>query len=768
VCETPRAGGKLAGVFSLPVPEQSQLKNDGLVFGRSLQKSLKIASMYASVDHAAADMAAQQTYASLVPLLKQNREFTLGFVNQRLLLNNIILSGDNPLTALAVEFSKRGISAVSFSVGVTLKEFKRGLSLLSLAPKTLEKSGGLKHVIEQSPLQQMRIVPSSKLHSEGEDTVLAEGSESYLLAQGILEPQVGSGQGGGFELILQSLGAKGSGAGAGGGSEVLERAGKSVENVLGDPDGDLREAVTGLTRLFEQLTPDYLLASLTPARQSQWRGRSAQEMATDLVEDVVVESAGKRLTEAAPGPLPPAVVEEVMRALERGLRATRVAERLLEKLGRFIEEAKLPEEVNQHIRQEVVWFSLPETEKHAQLLRLERFGPREFRRLVNYARDRMKEGNTAPALEVTQHYFACLEKLPADVGAEHLARAPELVRQVSGPETLEFLGGLGRRLGEELEKPRDKELHRQVANSLMAVAQSAGLYEDFKLVQGVCVSLHNGLARDPAQHADCCGRALRGLLTSAVADRLVELYLEHRVDALWTKTVTSLLRLSGEVGGEQAFGRLVEEPAAPNRLRLIRLIEQLGAPAIQAARKRLGDERWYVVRNACYVLGNLADPELSTQLRAGLRHPEVRVQQAAVTAIIKNQVSNRAAVLAEALPYLQGQVLEMALDELTFLRDPGSVSSLEQFIAQKKGSKARGLEKAVRVLAALRSDRAVEVLAMILGDRGQAQSVRRAALVGLSCSPSPHAHRLMFVFSGQDPKDELVGECRSLLGVSQP
>ncbi len=183
----------------------------------------------------------------------------------------------------------------------------------------------------------------------------------------------------------------------------------------------------------------------------------------------------------------------------------------------------------------------------------------------------------------------------------------------------------------------------------------------------------------------------------------------------------------------------------------------------------LGDLRWYVVRNACYLLGNLADPELATDMHGALRHPEVRVQQAAVTAVIKNQVADRARLLAGALPHLQAQVLELSLDELTFLKDPAAVEGLERFIEQKKSSKARGLEKAVKVLAAIPSDRAAEVLGRVLADRGQAQSVRRTALVALSCCTSPHAHRLMSIFARQDAsRDELVGECQSILGASQP
>lgn len=748
--------------------DKAQLKNDGLLFGRNLHKALKIASMYASVDHSAAEMAAQQAYASLHPLLKQTREFTLGFMNKRLLLNNI-LTGDNPLAALEAEFTKRGIATVTFEAGLTLREFKQGLSLLCTASKTLEKLGGIKPLLEHNPLPRMRIVPAVKRLGEGGDTVLALASESYLLAQGILEPQVGT-MDGTVDLILRSLGSEKPAGSGGGAGEILDLAGKAIERTLADPGQDLHEAVRSLTRLFEQLTPDYLLASLNPEKQTELRGHPAEDVAIDLVEDVTVGLAGKQLTSASPGPLSPTVVEDVMRVVRRSLKATQVAERLLQKLARFIEEAHLPQEIIDRIRQEVVWFSLPEQEKHDQLLRLERFEAREFRRLVNYLHDRVKDGKINLALELTDHYFTCLERAPADVAAEQLAHAPELLRVVAGPETPDFLRKLARRLSARLtdEKGDDRELHRQLANCLVNVAHSTSLYEDFKLVQSIGLDLKNSVARDPTRHCDCCGLALRSLLTPSAADRLVELYLENRDDATWAKTVVGLFKLVGALGAEGAFHRLAEEPAASNRLRLLRLIEQLGAPAIEAGRKRLADNRWYVVRNACHLLGNLGDPDLSSQLRSALRHPEVRVQQAAVTAIIRNQSTNRAVALADALPHLKGQVLEITLDELTFLKDSAIIDPLEQFIHLKKGTRTGGLEKAVRVLAAIPSDRAVEVLSGVLADARHARPVRRAALIALSCSSSPHAHRLMYRFSRSDPKDDLVAECQSLLGASQP
>ena len=187
----------------------------------------------------------------------------------------------------------------------------------------------------------------------------------------------------------------------------------------------------------------------------------------------------------------------------------------------------------------------------------------------------------------------------------------------------------------------------------------------------------------------------------------------------------------GPPGAEAALRRLDEEPAASNRLPLIRLIRGLGASAIEPTRKRLSDQRWYVVRNAAYILGDLGDPELPTQLRGAVRHADFRVQQAAITAILKSNVAGRGEILAEALTELQAGVLEMALDELTVLKDPASVEHLEALVLGKKEFKAGVLEKAVIALGAVPSDRTAEALYKIIGDAAQPLLVRRTALGGL-------------------------------------
>jgi DNA-directed RNA polymerase subunit F len=612
----------------------------------------------------------------------------------------------------------------------------------------------------------MRILPA--IVSEGGDTVLQMDPESYLMAQGILGPGAGAGWRG-LESLLRSVGMEQPESFAGGAKETLELAGKATQAALMSPGADPGESMRALVRLFEEWTPAYLLSTLPPEKQSELAGRSPQDVAQSLVEDVTVDLAAKRLADNPSAALMPGVMDQVVRVLTRGLEVTHVAERLLQKLSRVVEEAHLPPEVFDRIRQEIMWVQSNPQEKHAQLMRIARFDDQDFRRLLNYTQETMNAGRIKEVTEVVEHYMGFLDLPPDQTRAHELARVAQLLPVVATSATLPLLQGMVTRLSKELseEKRADRDSHQQVANCLLSAAQAAALYEDFWAVHKIGLDLQNSLATDKALHRGCCGRALENLLTTASFERIIDLYLVKRDDLAWAKVVSSTAKWFGPKSGEVLFTLLEKESSVSNRLRLVHMCAPLlGVTAMEAARRTLSDERWYMVRNACVILGELGDPEITTQLRSALRHPDERVQRAAVTSIIKCKGPGRAAAFAEALPQLKGEALDMALDEVVFLKDPESVAGLQQFILAKTGSRAGALEKAVQALASIGSGQALEVLGKVLSDTGEAPFVRNKALLALAGSSLPSAKRILAEFIRLAPNDPLATQCKKILASS--
>ena len=743
--------------------EKGQLKSQGLAFGRSLQMTFKSVIMY-TPDHPAAEKALQQTFSLLNNLVKQMPQFTFGFLNQRVLINNI-LTEDVALGQLEVEFGKRGIATVTFSTGTSLRDFKRALSLLATKPKLIEEKGGIKKFVEHNVIPGVRVLPARTL--AGEDKMLAMDAESYLMAEGILGPQAGSGAQG-FEDFLQTVGIEKPTGYSGSPKETLELANRAARNALTDANANPREAVMALAQMLEKLGPEVLLASLPAGRNRKLAGHSANDVATELVEDAAASWAAERLATSARAPEAPTVEEDVVRVLVRGLQTTRMADRLMNKLAKCLEETDLPPDVYDRLRQGLMWSALSREERHDALAQLERYSLQDFRRLVNYLKEIVGEGKVEEAFELASHYFDSLERAP-EVMCGGLEKAPELLNAMAGLQTLPFLRKLAERFSAILfDSSRVRqECHPQIVNCLAVTSQIASTYEDFDQAQWIGAILGRSMAGREAEHTDCCGNALGRLLTPAAGERLIELYIEKRNDSAWARTVLTLLKCLGPAAGEKVFRRLEEETSASNRMRLMRLLSQLGPEATELARSRLSDERWYVVRNACMVVGELGEPDLPRLLSGPLRHPDSRVQQAAITAIIKSHAPDSAKVLAEALPYLHPHILELALDELSFLKEQSSVGGVEQFILQNKGQKSAALDKAVRVLAGVNTDRATEALGRVVSDAGHALPIRKTALEALSRSPLAIAQEFLTGFARGSPNDPLAAECRKILGTSQ-
>ena len=796
--------------------DKNQLKSQGLAFGRNLQRAFKILLLYAP-DHPGAQDSLEQSYSLLTDLLKQNPQFTFGFFNQRVLLNDLLTTDPN-LASLQADFSKRNIAAVTFQLGVTFREFKRCLGLLATKPELIEAAGGITAFVKKNPVEGLRILPEErKAPSEG-DSVLGMDLESYLVAQNIFEAGPGR-KSRGLEMLMQTAGMDAPEGFGGSAKEVLDFAGRAAQAGLSDPEKNPSEVVQSLARLVDDLSPEYLIAALPPEKQERFRGRSSQEIAAELAEDMVVEWAGKRLTEShsAGGGAGPgggagsgvgggtgggvgagtaggagagagpgagagegagtglggggfagtgsgtgvASEKEVARILARTLKTTQMAHRLLQKVGALANQAQLPGEMVERIQAELLWASLSAEEKHARLLAMKEFSETDFHHLVEHVEEVGREGHVEKAAEVSERFLAWLETCTAKERAAGLSWMPELLRALSRLQSLAFVRTVAERFVAQLmEEPvADWPCHRGVASNLAVAAECAALFEDFETVLKIALELERSQERDAAQHADCCSAALKNLLPARSVERLVELILRKQTDVASGRTLAALARLAAGQTAEIVLQLLEEETAATNRSRLIRLAGQLGTSGLDAARKRLADSRWYVVRNACNILGTLGDPELAAQLGPALRHSDARVQQAAVAAISKSKAAGRCETIARALPNLQPHLQEGILNELIVAKDPATIPSLADFILLASGK--QGIrDKAIQVLAAVPDPRTVEALSRILYDQSQPLLLRRTAVQALRSSAFPAASQRLADFARRAPADPLAEVCR--------
>src|ERR1700743_3078222 len=102
--------------------DEKRIRAQALNFALTFQTWLPTAVTF-GINHPPAAAQMQGCYDSLNTLLKQFGQFTLGFVDQRILLNKV-LTTDKNLGPLENEFGKRNIGAVTFDIGIMLSDFK--------------------------------------------------------------------------------------------------------------------------------------------------------------------------------------------------------------------------------------------------------------------------------------------------------------------------------------------------------------------------------------------------------------------------------------------------------------------------------------------------------------------------------------------------------------------------------------------------------------------------------------------------------------------
>jgi len=704
--------------------DKGQLKVQGIRFARSLQQLVKMVSMFSSV-HKSSTGLLERSYEQLNILVRQSRHLTIGFVDQRVLINNI-LTNEESLKPLENDLLKRGIGAVTFEAGITLAAFRNAVTVLAAQPRVIDQCGGLLPFLDQQSLEFVRIFPANKNEARNKDgdTILEMGSEEFLISKALS----GSGQGfGGVDSLLNHL--EPTTGSPGYFSEIQRAVEQKFEASLKNPDEDPQRGYMDLARMLNGIRPDVALGALSGVAGSGSGGSasgSSEDVTAQVFEDSALRWAMHRLTQTPNGDDGIIVEEQIFRVLMRSLQATHAASRIANRLAEFAEQYALPKHTFDRLQEEVRWMALTPRQKLRELLALNHFSAAEFRRALELIKELLKAGKAEDAAAIGLQYLTIFQD-HKDIHMEESGRVPDLLRALAGVQG-EFWIAAGDCLCNALCSEKVNQLvHVQVVNSIAALAKVVVLYEDFELVYKAGAALERSVGMTNFSHVNCCAPALQNLLPSSAIDRIAEIYIQKRADSTWLKTVAALLRWAGKVGIDRLFERLENEPVAANRLALIRLLSRVGFAGIEGARTRLQHQEWYVVRNACKILSELKDPELLTQLEPVLGHKDDRVQKAALQAIRESRLPGSARVLANALPALSQQLQEDVLGELMFLRDPASLPGLQAFLDCPAANSRSMLLKVIQAVSGIEGPEASALLARIAEEKRFGDDLRKNA-----------------------------------------
>ncbi len=332
----------------------------------------------------------------------------------------------------------------------------------------------------------------------------------------------GQGLGVGYGTASGSGGGEGAGTGSGGGKggsvmfgasmskganpgyyTFMELMENSVQRSLLEDSGNPAKSYTSLARILQSMGVDKILASFPAERQKELASASPEQVAAEYVEDTALQWAGKQL-KSEDGGQKLEVEDEVLRVLARTLQATQTADRLSQKLVKFIQDFAIPPHMQEKIQSELRWTALDLKTKHTQLLAITHYNQAQFRRLLEFVKECVRTRQMDRAGALVNHYFEFLDAEKPEILTEDFSRAPELIRCVPAGQ-IDFVPKAIERLGRTLMRDDLSEFtHFQVATTLTVLSQSIATYEDFDNVIQIGGLLERSEKRDPDKHRRCC------------------------------------------------------------------------------------------------------------------------------------------------------------------------------------------------------------------------------------------------------------------------
>ena len=141
-----------------------------------------------------------------------------------------------------------------------------------------------------------------------------------------------------------------------------------------------------------------------------------------------------------------------------------------------------------------------------------------------------------------------------------------------------------------------------------------------------------------------------------------------------TDQYEAVLVRAGEEGAEALIDRLVETTTAEERRTYYDTLLRIGV-GVPSLLHMLGDPRWFVVRNAAELLGEMRAEEAEQPLVQHVRHVDERVRRAACTALVRMGTSGALHALREALSDPEPAVRQIVVIALSDRAQDGPVTT---------------------------------------------------------------------------------------------
>jgi hypothetical protein len=307
-----------------------------------------------------------------------------------------------------------------------------------------------------------------------------------------------------------------------------------------------------------------------------------------------------------------------------------------------------------------------------------------------------------------------LEELPPGAGL-----APAQVEQKGATLTPAQLQALDLdKLLKLLEQEQDDQRFRNRLQELIPLLRMNLLTENRNLVVRAMVLLCRNATSQKLSEARRAHalNALGQLATDDMTNYLVAALLDRGCSERGRAMLANILVLLSDKVIRRLMTLLAGETSAPNRKLLTDVLVRTGATAVPVLQEHLFDDRWYVVRNAIAILGEIRSQDSLLHLTPLLEHQEIRVRRETIRAITRIGGKRAINILLQAAESDDQELRRQALLSLGAIRAASAIPTLIKLLGQSGWNRHTvDIKKdAIRALGEIRSGDAVAPLLKVL------------------------------------------------------
>ncbi|HNX95565.1 MAG TPA: HEAT repeat domain-containing protein [Holophaga sp.] len=278
-------------------------------------------------------------------------------------------------------------------------------------------------------------------------------------------------------------------------------------------------------------------------------------------------------------------------------------------------------------------------------------------------------------------------------------------------------------------------------------------------------------ARTPGWKAQAV-RDLLGRLASPLNMASMTALLHQRDPEIPTSQIYALLALMGRPAAQYLVSCLEVEEDRNRRSHLLSAIRAIGRNAVPSLREALASDKWFMVRNAVVLLGEIDHKAAFEDVALTLGHRDVRVRRAAIQAVsLLGDPDEAAAVLVEHLPSMEASNQLDALAAMGELKSTRAVPAVAELLQNPKGSTdeaARIRLRAVEILGLIGSPEAVDPLQDLFRKKGflggrESTPMRLAAAKSLAAINTRESREALALVMDQESQEDVRSVIRQYL-----